>query len=390
MTTALKAAAPRGRSNRLRNGTRQIIWARGAGRCHMCNVDLIGDLVSGAEDANFGFIAHIVADAPDGPRGDAELSHLLADDPGNLMLLCHVHHKAIDVELVDEYPVERLLRIKADHERRVSIRTGVLPERASHVVRYAANVGQHRRTMPYQEIARAMMPDRHPANGRETIDLSLHGSVIEDDEQAYWALEAANLRRQMSHRVSERIEVGEIDHMSVFAFAPQPLLILLGSLLGDITPADVYQLHREPAGWAWPEGGSEMPLVATSPAVLGKGPVALKIALSADVNDARVRAVLGDDVDIWTMTTPKPNNDVLKRKEDLSAFRTELRLLLNRIKADRPDADVINILPAMPVSAAVEVGRAWMPKADLPLDVWDENRKIGGFGRALRIDGALG
>lgn len=355
----------------------------------MCNADLIGDLVSGAEDANFGFIAHIVADAPDGPRGDAELSHLLADDPGNLMLLCHVHHKAIDVELVDDYSVDRLLRIKADHERRVSIRTGVLPERASHVVRYGANVGQHRRTMPYREIARAMMPDRHPVNGRETIDLSLHGSVIEDDEQAYWALEAANLRRQMSHRVRERIEVGEIDHMSVFAFAPQPLLILLGSLLGDITPADVYQLHREPAGWAWPEGGSEMPLIATSPAVLRKGPVALKIALSADLSDARVKAVLGDDVDIWTLTTLKPNNDILKRKEDLSAFRTELRLLLNRIKADRPDADVINILPAMPVSVAVEVGRAWMPKADLPLDVWDENRRIGGFGRALRIDGAL-
>ncbi|MCT8003960.1 hypothetical protein NZL82_19020 [Sphingomonas sanguinis] len=61
MTAVLKAAAPRGRSNRLRNVTRQIIWARGAGRCHMCNADLIGDLVSGAEDANFGFIAHIAA-----------------------------------------------------------------------------------------------------------------------------------------------------------------------------------------------------------------------------------------------------------------------------------------------------------------------------------------
>lgn len=212
--------------------------------------------------------------------------------------------------------------------------------------------------------------------------------MIEDDEEAYWATEAANLRRQMSRRVSERIEVGEIDHMSVFAFAPQPLLILLGTLLGDVTPADVYQLHREPAGWAWPERGSEMPLVATPPAVLGNGPVALKIALSAEVDDARVRAVLGDDVDIWTLTTPGPHNDVLKRKEDLSAFRTELRLMLNRIKADRPDADVINILPAMPVSAAVEVGRAWMPKADLPLEVWDENQTLGGFRRALRIDAA--
>ena len=41
----------------------------------------------------------------------------------------------------------------------------------------------------------------------------------------------------------------EIEHLSVFALGPIPLLVELGSLLGDITPADVYQLHREPAGW---------------------------------------------------------------------------------------------------------------------------------------------
>ena len=41
------------------------LWARGAGRCQYrgCNHDLIGDLISGNEDALFGFIAHIVADS---------------------------------------------------------------------------------------------------------------------------------------------------------------------------------------------------------------------------------------------------------------------------------------------------------------------------------------
>jgi hypothetical protein len=44
--------------------TRQIIWGKGAGRCYFCNTSIIGDLISGNEDANFGFIAHIVGEKP--------------------------------------------------------------------------------------------------------------------------------------------------------------------------------------------------------------------------------------------------------------------------------------------------------------------------------------
>ena len=39
----------------------------------------------------------------------------------------------------------------------------------------------------------------------------------------------------------------------------------------------------------------------------------------------------------------------------------------------------------MPVSATVELGRVWMPKADLNLKIYDENRELGGFVHALTI-----
>jgi hypothetical protein len=35
---------------------------------------------------------------------------------------------------------------------------------------------------------------------------------------------------------------------------------------------------------------------------------------------------------------------------------------------------MLNIFPAIPVSVAVEMGRVWMPKADLPLIIFDRNR----------------
>ena len=374
--------ATTGRTNLLRPVTRQVVWARACGRCHICNVDLIGDLLTSNEDAAFGFVAHIVADAPRGPRGDPVRSPVLADDPANLMLLCHVHHKLIDVDEVDEYPEDRLLAIKERHERRVALLTELLPGRATHVIRYAANVGVHRQVMPYQDVARALLPERYPADGPRMIDLSLRGSSLEDDEEAYWATEAANLRRQFATKVHERIEAGEMHHLSVFAIAPQPLLVLLGTLLGDLSSADVFQRHREPPSWEWPKDGPSMPIDVSEPEG-GEGPVALKFAFSAAVDDVRIRAVLGDDARVWSITTPAPHNDVLKRPADLAAYRVEFRRLLDRIKARHGQNAVLNLFPAMPVALAVETGRVWMPKADVRMRIFDQNWKLGGFRMAI-------
>lgn len=375
-----------GRSNKMRGVTRQVIWARGAGRCYLCSADLIGDLATGAVDANFGFIAHIVADSPTGPRGDPARSHALADDPSNLMLLCHTHHKAVDVDQVSDFLEERLLEIKRLHEARIAVQTAIRPERSTSVLRYAANVGQHRVMMPYQDVVAALLPERYPAE-RAAIDLAMRGSALEDGEQAFWQAEAANLRRLFATRVRERIEAGEVHHLSVFALAPQPLLILLGSLIGDITPADVFQRYREPPGWTWPADAPAMNLKVTAPATASGGAIALKVALSATVNDGRIRAVLGEDAAIWSLTTPAPHNDALKRRADLRRFREVVRGLLDRIKAEQGAGRPLHVFPAMPVATAVELGRAWMPKADLALNVWDERRTLGGFYEVLSVGG---
>ena len=131
------------RTNALSELSRRVLWARAAGQCQYsgCNKSLIGDLISGAEDKNFGFVAHIVADTATGPRGDAVRSPLLSDDVNNLMLLCYVHHKLIDVDAVAEHPESRLLAMKASHETRIEIVSRIQADRAAHVLRVAAAVG---------------------------------------------------------------------------------------------------------------------------------------------------------------------------------------------------------------------------------------------------------
>lgn len=228
--------------------TQAVIWARAAGRCQYagCNASLIGDLISGNEHGKFGFIAHIVAEEPGGPRGDPIRSLELADHPANLMLLCHPHHKLIDVDNVDGHPEPYLLTMKAAHEERIAIVTGIQEDRASHVLRYGARIGLNESPVSFQLASIAMLPERYPAGGR-SIGIEIKGSIAHDGEERFWAHEPANLRQQFETLVKSRIAEREIHHLSVFALAPIPLLIELGRLLCDIVPADARREARRRA-----------------------------------------------------------------------------------------------------------------------------------------------
>lgn len=368
------------------NKIQVALWAKAGGRCEYrgCNEDLTGDLIAGREDGKFGFIAHIVADSAGGPRGDVTRSPLLAQDLNNLMLLCAKHHKGVDVDFLADHPEDVLLEMKAEHEDRIAIVTGIAQERAAHVLRFAADIGQRDALVSTRSIFMAMPPDRHPAENR-TIDIELFGCDYADHEMQYWTLQQDNLRRVFARKVKERIEQKEIRQLSVFALAPQPLLIELGHLLGDIVPIAVHQRYREPATWRWQ---AEQPAITFQ---LGEysGPpvaaVALKLALSATITDERIRAVLGDDTAIWSITAENPHNDIMRRPEDLVEFRRHFRRLLDRIKAVHGENATISVFPAVPNSVAVEAGRVLMPKADLPLLIYDQNRSLGGFIPTLTI-----
>lgn len=330
----------------------------------------MGDLEAGREDGTFGFIAHIVADAPDGPRGCSIRSPLLAKSLENLMLMCGKHHKEIDVDGPEDHPEALLLEMKREHELRIELVTGVDQDRASHVVRFGARIGQHEALVSTRDLFLAMLPHNHPAGGR-TIDLDIVGCAYRDDEADYYRYQRDNLRRQYEAQVRGRIERQEIRHVSVFALAPQPLLIELGRLIGDILPARVMQRHREPATWAWQEDAPPLVFQVGEGDGSRAGPIALKIGLSATLTDEPVTQVLGSDAVIWSITAPEPHNDILRNATDQARFRSTVRRLLDRIKAVHGDGREIHLFPAMPASLAVELGRVWMPKADLPLVLYD-------------------
>ncbi|MBC7877357.1 MAG: HNH endonuclease [Anaerolineales bacterium] len=360
-----------------------ILWGKAAGRCEYegCNQPLWLDLLTKVE-LNTSYIAHIIADKSTGPRGDSVLSEKLKNDISNLMLLCDVHHRLIDVEDISGHSVERLRGMKRDHEERIDILTSIMPEKRSHILLYGANIGKHNAKVSWIEAALAMTPDRYPAR-REAFELGLTNNTFQDNEEKYWRLERENLQRQFDQKVKPNLQLGNVGHFSIFAFAPQPLLIELGRLLSDIPAADVYQLHREPKqNWNWQESPVSFDYIIKKPNS-DHSKVAIILSLSATIDEKRITDVVGEDVSIWTVTVDNPNNDFLKSREQLVKFRELLRKLFDEIKAKHGHGNVLHVFPAVPVAIAVEIGRVWMPKADLPLLIYDENR---GFSLVLTID----
>jgi hypothetical protein len=306
------------------------------------------------------------------------------------MLACHACHKLIDEDKLGErYSVAVLQHMKEEHERRIEIATSIAADRTSQVVHFGANVGEQSSPLRWEMTAQALFPHRYPATSK-SIDLGMLNSSFRDRYEAFWSFEAKNLVRLFGSRIKERLQDQDLGHMSIFAFAPQPLLVLFGALLSDIPDVEVFQLHREPhQTWAWPEEDISPQFPSLREPEDKSGSPALVLSISGTIAADRARRAFTGPVSIWEVTVPAPNNDVIKTRAQLGAFRTRLRLTLDRIKAAHGQETLLHIFPAAPLSVAVELGRVRSPKADMPWRLYDQNNAQDGFIRVLDLPEAL-
>ena len=308
----------------------------------------------------------------------------LLNDVSNLMLMCHDCHKTIDKDKEGiRYSAALLIGWKNEHEIRVAIVTGVNPEKKSHVILYGANIGEQKSSLQPEEAKDALFPVRYPAE-EQTINLSMKWEG-KDEEKGYWDTESKNLRDAFQRKINPLLETADPYHLSVFAIAPIPLLTLLGSLLNDKVPVDVYQRRREPhPTWKWADIPKNFDFIIKPPTTFSHQP-ALVVSLSDSIAHSRVTSVIGEDVSIWELTIEKPGNDFLTSREQLSIYRQTVRSLLVDIGKAHGKDTPISIFPAMPVACAVELGRVRMPKADSKWIIYDQNNTKKQFIRALEI-----
>lgn len=357
----------------------QTLWVVAGGRCEFdgCNQPLWYDILT-KKGCNSAYIAHIIADEPGGPRGDAVLSKQKCKDIDNLMLVCDTHHRMIDNrENVSTYTVEVLTHMKKVHEQRVEYLTSLKNKNLTHIVFYTPNTGSNILHINPEHAIDAVLPEYYPAE-KTPIELSCSNSAYTDDENKFWEYEREQLIKKYQNRVKSSIESGEIKHLSVFALAPQPLLIELGRQISDIQPAVIYQKHREPDTWKWLEEPNAFDYLIEEPESIYPT-VALNLSLSGKIDNGRITSVLGSNTSIWTITIENPNNDFIKNQTRISLFREKMRYVFNRIKAVHGQNSKLHIFPACPISISIEIGRVWMPKADLPMKLYDQNNKHNKF-----------
>lgn len=370
--------------------TERELWGRAAGRCQFsgCNKLLYKSSVT-QESVNLAQKAHIYSFSEKGPRGwgpfKINISRL--NDISNLMLMCHGCHKKIDGDLTGKrYSASLLILWKNDHERRTETVTGIEVNKKTHVVLYGANIGSEKSHIHYHESVSAMFPDWYPANERPEI-LSMN-SELQDSSSEYWRAESSHLYKVYERKIAPLIDQDACKHFSVFAIAPQPLLIQLGALLTDKVSVETYQLSREPKGWRWQNYPDSFEFDVRIPNSFEGTPV-LMLSLSAYVAEERISRVLGKNISVWEISIPNPGNDFLKSKHQLSVFRKCVRQVMVEIKRNHGNQVPLHVFPVMPVSCCVEFGRTRMPKADMPWVIFDHDVGTQEFCKSIEIKGDI-
>jgi hypothetical protein len=257
-----------GRQGEVDAKTKFEVASQAAWRCQFdgCGEDLRHHLAPGRA-GNYGYYAHIIASSSDGPRGEALESPRLANDPTNILLMCDKCHRLID-------------RIAPD--------------------RYTTDVLREMREQSIVEVRRLLESLRYPTAQMLVIGGNIEGQSFAFDErvaeEAMWlrSLRTASLRAEWFARNGAHLgasnspgywlslfELLKTDiprlrgmltgtsyggaqrpPLAIFPLHGTSVLVLSGRLIGDSSPVNLFQFHRDQVGgergaqWAWPNVAS--------------------------------------------------------------------------------------------------------------------------------------
>ena len=358
-----------------------ILMGLCGGKCEFrgCEKSIVQDMLTG-EKSNFSNYAHIIASSVNGPRGNKVLSTQLSNDENNIMVLCRDHHKEID-DFPEKFTVNILRDMKKEHENYIKDLMKIKKESTVIGIKYTFNISDRVPKINDDDVRTCAFKQNYYCKG-DIINLSDSKADERNDSRIY-ELEKENIKRNFLQMVKPQFKKENVQKIFLCAIAPQPLLIYLGTLFSDISNVDVQQLQREPVQ-EWYLGDNEDKKFNINVIVPEKKneKVALNISITADIDEDRIRAVVGKECDIIKIESTIHGNDIIKNKSQLETYNKRIRHTFETIKDVYGRDCEINVFPAMPVSIAVETGRCWMKKAHPRLTIYDEKN---GFKKALEI-----
>jgi hypothetical protein len=378
-STAIKKAP----SRTVPDAVRMRLIACSAGRCEFrgCNADLFQHPITGTP-GNYSQTAHIFAFGDAGPR-PAEGKSVAVHAFENLMLLCGKCHHLVDKVEPKNFSASILREHKREHEERIFTLTATGPEHRTTVIELRATIGGQLVDLPVPDIHTALYP-RYPARlPGVLIDIS----GLQREDANFFNAARDQIRRELRPALRAEFESKHVQHYSVFALAPIPVLVCLGRAIGNKVTADLYQRQKSDGSWRWREDG-EIAVCSFSKLRDGTDPhcVALQLSLSGKIDPSS----LPDNIDgrfafyEITLTTRRPSVDYMRRREDLDEFRATFREALGAIHAAHSGISQVHLISAVPAPVAIACGQEVMPKAHAALVVYDNVK--GKFQPAITIN----
>ncbi|PUA78931.1 SAVED domain-containing protein [Nocardioides currus] len=376
--------------DRITDSVRNALWARTAGRCTICNRRLLGDHRTYLHSVLLAELAHNIG-ATDGDASPRSVENDGVDDTEaeeNLLLLCHDCHKIIDhSDHIDFFPPEKLRQIKEAFERRIEMvtehggltRTAAL--RVGCMIRGALAMASQR------EVAETLLAVNYlglvETQRSGDFTCRIGGSA---GGRGFWDAAQQSIDDVVA-QVHQAIASGDVEHISVFAIAPVPLLVYLGSHLDDKTPTRLFQKHRDQfVGWSWTDQGDPVDFeVTSSDAESSAENVVLVCALTSEVN----RTAFPDTLDGAPVievrpadTSPKPT--LLAHEQSLINFGEQWRVALATAEARFPNANRWHLIASAPVTASIESGRAFVRNIHPPVTVYERSEHA--YEAVLRVN----
>lgn len=361
---------------------REILWAKTAGRCEMigCN-KLVYESAITHDCVKAGEVAHNIAASENGPRGNEKpfWHHIDSSDDtnynaiDNLLLLCPECHTEVDKN-PQKYTVEILREMKWRHERRIRILTQITDDRECLLVSFVAPIAKRTFHLTQDDMAVSLSRSYYFSGQENRIDLSIN-SDIKDGEAV--KLQANILQGRFTTFVKPRLEE-QRRTVAVFALAPIPLLIYLGTLFPTGTRLLIFQKLRNStiSEWYWAPSCniSSVFSTVTPPKPNQKHLPCLVLEGTDYISDERIMSSIQeseDKVDIWRIQAKSPRYDLECNDGVLKEWNALILETMNKMRSIYGHHIPIRIFPAINNALAIETGIARLEKTDPEWIIYD-------------------
>jgi hypothetical protein len=200
--------------------------------------------------------------------------------------------------------------------------------------------------------------------GRSRMIEGLDTRPLKDDiEGGHWQSSHVYLHEQAARirALADEAGITDIRYMGV---AEAPHILALGAYVGDERLITVRDYDRNRNTWDWPSTQETLALKTVNlpmEEIPLTGDAVLRVEISYPILDADIDAVLGRDSRLADIRIMPANNGptvgIVRSAADVTRVRLEVREALAALAAMRPNAQVIHLFVAAPVSVCLAIGQ---------------------------------